>query len=362
MSEHMAGRTSGNVPTLTDHFKQALSMTRSQLQSGPSALSSASQMGVNGLNLNVPGALNPMGSVSNPSAVHPNAALNTLANLHNRPDIVYGAGQFGQSGLQNPSESPSGFVGAIQSYGKWILLFIIIMAGVVGAYLWWKKRQGKIQDNIAEDMQMPGRRPIHRSSGGMGGGMGTGMSIPIVSGGGNNVPPSSFNPSRFHPSMYQNPQSPHPMPENLRDNEQHGAARGAEFSNPSMVSHMMPMSTRVKPAEQTQNLPPQDVSNPQPSRTSHHIQQPSQQQVTQQPLSQFQSSLPGIPPVSQPINPTSTNLPISQPQNQPPNQQVNYPVGHPPSHVPDLPISPQPTQPTQPTPPQPSADPNFTIV
>jgi hypothetical protein len=338
MSEHMAGRMAGNVPTLTDHFKQALSMTRSQLQSGPSALASASQMGVNGINGS--GTLNPIGSV--PAAVHPNAALNTLANLNTRPDIVYGAGQGqGQGGLSNPAEHSNGFMEAIQSYGKWILLLIIIVAGV-GAYFWWKKRQGKSKDNVSEEMHVPGRRPIHRTSGGMGGGLGTGMSITIVSGGGgNNVPPPppppSFNPSRFQPSSYQNPQSPQPMPENLRDNEQQGTARGAEFSNPSMVSHMMPMSTRVKPTEQTQNLPPQDISNPQPPRVTQPAQQPLPPPI--------QTSLPAIPPVSQPINPP-INLPISQP----------------PSHVPDLPISPQPTQPPQSTPPQPNVDPNFTVV
>jgi hypothetical protein len=357
MSEHMSGRISGNVPTLTDHFKQALSMTRSQLQAGPSALSSASQMGVNGLNLNlnVPGALNPMGSVSVP-AVQPNAALNTFANLQTRPDIVYGAGQgHGQGALPNPSESSSGFVGAIQSYGKWIFLLLIVVAGV-GAYFWWKKRQSKDQGSVAEEMQMPGRRPIHRSSGGMGGGMGTGMSIPIVSGGGGgggggeNVGGGSSvsPPLRFQPGPSQKTQSPQPMPENLRDNEQRGSARGAEFSNPSMVSHMMPMSTRVKPTEQTQNLPPQDVANPQPPP-------PRAPQNTQQPLPPVQSSLSVIPTAA---NQPPMSLPISQPPNQPPNQQVNYP----PSQVPDLPISPQPTQLPQSTPPQPNADPNFTVV
>ena len=358
MSEHMAGRTSGSVPTLTDHFKQALSMTRSQLQAGPSALSSASQMGVNGLNLNVPGTMNPMGSVSVPAA-QSNAALNTLANIHTRPDLAYGAGQ-GQGVFQNPSESPSGFAGAIQSYGKWILLLLIVVAGV-GAYFWWKKRQSKSQNNITEEMQMPGRRPIHRSSGGMGGGLGTGMSIPIVSGGGgggnvgggnvgggSNAPPT-FNPSRFQPGPSQHTQSPQPIPENLRENEQRGAARGAEFSNPSMVSHMMPMSTRVKPAEQTQNLPPQDIANPQPPRTP---------QNTQQSLPSIQSAVPSVsqPPVNLPIS-QQPNQPSNQPSNQAPNQQVNYPVGQPSNHVPELPISPQPSQPLQA-----SADPNFTVV
>jgi hypothetical protein len=358
MSEHMAGRTSGSVPTLTDHFKQALSMTRSQLQAGPSALSSASQMGVNGVNLNVPGTMNPMGSVSVP-AVQPNAALSTFANLHTRPDIVYGAGQgHGQGALPNPSESSSGFVAAIQSYGKWIFLLLIVVAGV-GAYFWWKKRQGKDQGSVSEEMQMPGRRPIHRSSGGMGsgmgGGMGGGMSIPIVSGGGgggnagggggSSVPPP-FNPSRFHPGPSQHTQSPQPMPENLRDNEHRGVSRGAEFSNPSMVSHMMPMSTRVKPAEQTQNLPPQDIASPPPPRASQSTQQQS--------LPPIQSSL----SVTSSVNQPPMDLPISHPSAQSSTQPSNLP----PTHVPELPISQPPTQIPQSAPPQPNADPNFTVV
>jgi len=283
------------VPTLTDHFKQALSMTRAQLQSGPSPLTSASQMGVgnspfvnpvnNGLTVNVP--LPPAQEV----------------------------GVFGSPTTSEPSAGNGTFTDILMTYGKWVLLALIV-AGAIGAYFWWKKRKAVEEDvveGITTNDQSPQRftRPIQRFNNNHNNASPLRLTTTL--------PPSSIATSPLPPTNNHSP-------ENLRDNEQHSSLRGAEFSNPSMMTtHMIPMSTRVKPQEPTQEMPPTDLPR-QSIMPSQSVQ--LQQSQPQQP------QLQQLPPVSAPI---------------PQQPQISLPISHqpPPQLVSQQLVSSQPIQPTQ---------------
>lgn len=329
-----------NLPTLTDHFKQALSMTRSQLQAGPSPLTSASQMGVGSSPF-----VNPI----------TNAPFATNVPLPATQDAVYGS-----PALPGDAAEYSGGGGISEllfSYGKWILLALLI-AGAVGAYFWWKKRKIPSSDDLVEELtnnlndlhpQRSIQRPIHRLNN-------------------QNTNPSAlvnhpFGPSRFSANPPTSPlppilNQPQTIPENLRDNEQRTSVRGAEFSNPSIMSQMVPMSTRLKPPEPTQSMPPTDLPRqPQLQQLPVQQQQFQQQPPVQQQQQSFQppvqeQSIPSLPPISVPTPPISA----------PPTQLVapSLPVSQPPISA-DVPISstqgPQMVQSSSN-----QADPNFTAI
>jgi hypothetical protein len=326
-----------SLPTLTDHFKQALSMTRAQLQAGPSPLTSASQMGVGSSPF-----VNPV----------TNAPFTSNVPLPPVQDAVYGSPALPGDVAES---SGGGITELLFSYGKWILLALLI-AGAVGAYFWWKKRKVASSDDLVEEItnnlndlspQRSMQRPIHRLNN-------------------QNTNPSSFANNPFGPSRFSAnpptsplppiiPNQPPSVPENLRDNEQRTSVRGAEFSNPSIMSQMVPMSTRLKPPEPTQSMPPTDLPR-QPQ-----LQQPppvQQQSFQQQPPAQEQM-MQSLPPISMPSPPISASMP---PISAPPTQLVapSLPMSQPPVSV-DVPISstqvPQMVQSSLN-----QADPNFTAI
>lgn len=342
MTEHMYSRAgNSSVPTLTDHFKQALSVTRAQMQAGPSPLTSASQMGVGS---------NPFANQINTS--HP-VPLTANVQLPPVQDVLYGAPQLPNGDV---AESSGGIFELFMSYGKWILLALLV-AGAIGAYFWWKKRKSEdivedLANRITDDLppQRSIQRPIHRL----------------------NNPPNlltnqPFGPSRFSanpPSSPLPPVSniqPQSLPENLRDNEQRTSVRGAEFSNPSIMSQMVPMSTRLKPPEPTQSMPPTDLPRQQPLPTQQPLltqQQPilTQQQpiLTQQPVPTQPLNFQPPPVLAPPLQAVQPILPLSEP-----TQLVapSLPVSQPVMSV-EVPISnnPQMSVPIQ------QSDPNFTAI
>lgn len=358
MAEHMAK----NIPTLTEHFKQALNMTRSQMQAGPSALTSATQMGVtSGLS---------GGGFGGPSPPPP-PLLNVAAATGVRPDMaVYGSGGGHGSGTVSNENTGNGLMGYFQSYGKWIFLVVVILAGI-SFYFWWKKQQrlknGKsnFESDLVEDMQVALRRPLNRQH----------PNGADSEGGSRNFINAPFNPSRFGPVPPQSSQTQqvllHPQlpptsispPENLRGNEQQGLVRGAEFSNPNISSHMIPMSTRSKPQESVQNIPPQDLrgavpSARPPSQVSSTVPNPQQQQQISYPPNPQQLSPPPNPQqLSYPPNPQldqqqqQQQLPLSPPPPQL-DQQPQVVVSSPPPLPLAVPIS----EPVS------THDPNFTSV
>ena len=334
-----------NVPSLTDHFKQALNMTRSQMQSGPSALASATQMGVGSGGGG--GGMFGISSPPQPTGVRP--AMEVYGGGGNGGNYGsggnggnYGSGGSGGNGGNYGAETGgNGLMGCFQSYGKWIFLAVVALAGLA-FYFWWKKRQtngGKSNlssSDVTEDMQVASRRPINRQHPGGFDPNRTGMN-------------TGFNPTRFGPVPPSPTQQPPPWaqtqqvplqppqfqlppptatspPENVRGNEQQGLVRGAEFSNPNISSHMIPMSTRVKSQETVQTIPPQDLSGVAPSRPpsqvsatvphpqlgqqlqqqqTQQLQQQLQQQQTQQLQQQVQQPPPLAVPISAPVLPSS---------------------------------------------------------
>jgi len=351
-----------NTTTLTDHFKQALNMTRNQMQNGPSALSSASQIG-----LNVPHT-NPAMMTTN----HQIPTQTTNLPLLSRPlaDMPFGAREALMNEMNAHSSEESGSF--LQKYGKWIFLIVVIIAGI-GFWIWWKKRQNGNDSNSEENMIVRQRRPLNRP--GMGGNNNN-----------NNAPPSMAELSGMGPNfaeMYgsrlvHSPQEdmnyggvPHKdnygvpptvtqfqSKQSMREIENKSIDnRGAELSNPSFISSMRPINTRLDTspsASQVSTMPPQN--NPQSMlRPSTNPQQqvpqyPPQQQVPQYPPQQQapqyppQQQAPQYPPQQQAPQYPPQQVPQQVPQYPPQQQAPQYPPQQqPPQQVPNLPLQ-QPQQ------------------
>jgi len=296
MAEHMnlgGGGGGSNVHTLTDHFKQALNATRTHLQAGPSALSSAAQMGLRGGGPNAIPTFPPPGL--------PQYGGTEALYRANQP---LGAGAGTMAFGDQPPAPPSGlsFAGFWQTYGWWLLLGLVLCAGVAG-YFWWRKKSKGGQAEAFDLMQ----RPLNRS-GIAGGGMGPVPYYPTRPAAGPLPPPPPSSPQP--PPTLTNP------PEQLRGAENQGLVRGAEWGQPNIAAHTIPMSTRVRGSEPTPPMPPQDVG----------VRPPPPQPVSQPPAAGPPLTLPiSAPPPAAPT--TVPNVPVSGPtttQQQPQNNDPNF--------------------------------------
>jgi hypothetical protein len=306
-------------PNLTEHFKQALNMTRSQFQSGSTPLNSATQMGVQ--QLNSFGSGSSSGPGSGPGGL--NSKLNTtefIPENFNNHDM-------GKS-ISIVQPESNFLVDFYNNYNKVILIGFIILIGCYAGYVyWWRPKYGygnsnndnlnveEMTNGIANTENTIHRRPHDPNS----------HKLKRV---------LNYNPqlqpqnqpqlqSQFQPQLQSQLQSqPQPLNDNIRLNEQQMAMRGAEFANPQLVSQMMPVSTRLTQSTQ-QVVSPQQPPVPQQVPQQVHQQVPQQihQQVPQQ-VSQSVIPPPQINVVSQPVsndkiqltdvNPIQT-LPISDP-------------------------------------------------
>jgi hypothetical protein len=283
MADQFIKSNGSTVPiTLTDHFKQALNMTKTQLQNGPSALTSAAQMGV------------------------------TFAPPNNYPQ-TYGAGVrdiSGIDGLNYPFQQQQQET-FFSKYGKWIFIAVVIAGGLF-LWMWWKRRKNSIEESMQQ------QRPLIRR-----------QRPPLP------PPTQQFNPSQQqHQHQHQQqPLSIRPPPteynqqtRDIREREHDVGNRGAEYTNPLLaMSPMVPVSTRLSDGSgEGLNSNPQPM--PHPQQQPYHPPPPvsSQSQTSPPPV----SSQPSFPVSSQP---PSLSPPISsQPSSPPPQPHANpLPVSSP---------------------------------
>lgn len=380
--------------TLTDHFKQALNMTRTQLQNGPSPLSSASQMGITSdrlLPTNLYTSSPPYDSMFGAG----NADLGQQqAGLH----FGAGGGGVGMGGGGNVSGGVDAKPGFFSKYGTYIVIGFVLLAVGYALWTWWKKRQLAKQNQNQNQSQSTERfnnssnyshanRPLYASK------LPTLHTPPKMLPTSSTSSPSlspmgqipSFMPpdsqtfqQEFTQSLPSNdssfqPLTSFPPSRDIREREQGIGNRGAEYSNPNIVvSQMVPMSTRVSTSTDSRvnEIPPPATIQPQQ-------QLPFQQQPQQLPTSQQQQQQ--QLPIHQQIPITQQQqLPIQQQPQQlpaPQQQQQQFIASNPPPIATSQSIqTPQPpSQPIQPPAPQqqipipvsqqPTAsDPNFTPI
>ena len=335
----------GPAPNLTEHFKQALNMTRNQFQSGSSPLGASTQMGISTpqfSNFGTP--QNGAASAALGSGVPGSTPVGIDGNFEMSPALLH----------HQPSIAPAGgLVNWIKSNSTWIIILSSIVIVGLGLYFfWWKNRklpEHFTQGQISSQRQMD---PIHQRQPFMQQQVRQHELQPTYM---NEYSETNqrFNPRPLNQQRQQPQQSPQFMssmdekPENIRGNEQQMSQRGAEFANPSFVSQMMPVSTRISSPQSQPQSSQTSVPPPQPQS------QPSQQQI-QLPISQPQIQIPI--PISQPTQP-QIQIPISQPT----QQQIQIPVSQPTQQQIQIPVS-QPTQSIPPPPIVPVSDPNFTAI
>ena len=303
-------------PNLTEHFKQALNMTRNQFQSGSTPLNSATQMGVQQSN-----SATQMGvQQSNSFGV---GGLNST-NFNNGKSLNITDGM--TENLNGDGIKPTNFfVDFYNKYNKVILIsIVIVVCFYIGYKYWWHPRYGdsvsveQITNGISSNTSQRQHDRIKRQN------YYSNLTQPQQQ----QLPQQQQQqqPQQQLPQQQSQQQLPQqqsqqqlqqPSDDNIRLNEQQMAMRGAEFSNPQFVSHIMPVSTRLPQQQQQQVSIPQQVVSPQ--------QQPQQ---PQQVVSPQQMSIP--PPQQMSIPPPQINimeLPVStndkvQPQNN--NQNSNF--------------------------------------
>ena len=283
----------GPAPNLTEHFKQALNMTRNQFQGGSNPLGASTQMGVNAPHLSNFGA--PQSGMASTPAVDGNFDL--PSSLH-----------------QQQHTSSNNLLDWVKTNSTWIIIISSAIIVGLGVYFyWWRIRKSTEHFSTGQNLALNQADLVHnRQSNQMDDYSDRTQRF---------IPQRPLHQQRPQQQTQQNAQNPQPFSsidekkDNIRGNEQQMSQRGAEFANPSFVSQMMPISTRISSPSQ----PPS---------------QPQQQQSMQI-------------PISQPAQPMQ--IPISQTTQ--PTQSMQIPVS-------------QLTQPTQSIPPPPivSSDPNFTAL
>ena len=320
----MATASSVPAPNLTEHFKQALNMTKMQYQSGSNPLTSATQMGVN----------TPMQNFGS-------SGLTSVENIGS-------ADMLPVHEMTNNSNT-GGMRGFIHRNSRFIIILSIIVIVGLGLYFfWWKKR--KVSENFTQQEALGGTRGDRRQ-------------ISSVYGENGEMNQRTQRISNPRPQLnavsqyFNQPQSQQvqnlqnlpsqftPSSENIRDNEQQMAVRGAEFANPNFVSHMMPVSSRISA--------PQVISPPPPQTQPSHLPPQAQLQAQAQPQLQLQ------PQIQIPVSQPQIQIPISQPQFQIPISQTQSTTQSEPQQI-QLPISP--SVPPPPITHAPVSDPNFTAI
>lgn len=275
--------------TLTDHFKQALNQTRSQLQYGPNAMLSATQMGL------VPGG-GGLGSGGSGVGVYGGGGGGGGLGITPPPPPTY----FGTPMDLNTPPTP----GFFESYGKWIFILFVIL-GSIAFWWWWKNRQSqleKMKNNTQRPLRIPTSshpmqqynqqqpQPPPQFVNPM-------LPVPQHI----NLPLQQFNPPppQTHLNSPQNPPSNNPR--DIREREQQIGSRGADYNNPNLTSsNLVPISSRLDTSGQGTYQPPLPLPPPQ--------QQPQMQQQQMPP--------PQMPPPQMP--------PPQQQQMPPPQQQPQY--------------------------------------
>ena len=280
----------GPAPNLTEHFKQALNMTRNQFQSGSNPLGASTQMGVNAPQFSNFGT--PQNGISTPVV-----PLTTTVD-----------GNFEAfSTLQQPQGHSDGITGWIKSNSTLIIIISSVVIIGLGFYFVWLKYR-KSPEHFTQGQVIPARQQIDSSS----------IGRPFFNF--NDV--SQSQSQQFTPQRPLSQQRPPQLPpqtmssidektDNIRGNEQQMSQRGAEFANPSFVSQMIPVSTRISSPSQP---PAQQQQAPQP---------PAQQQFQQQPAPTQAMQI----PINQPVPTQSMQIPISQPV---PTQSMQIPIPPPP--------------------------------
>lgn len=307
----------GPAPNLTEHFKQALNMTRNQFQSGSNPLGASTQMGVNAPQFSNFGT--PQNGISTPVV-----PLTTTVD-----------GNFEAfSTLQQPQGHSDGITGWIKSNSTLIIIISSVVIVGLGFYFVWLKYR-KSPEHFTQGQVIPARQQIDSSS----------IGRPFFNF--NDV--SQSQSQQFTPQRPLSQQRPPQLPpqtmssidektDNIRGNEQQMSQRGAEFANPSFVSQMIPVSTRISSPSQP---PAQQFQQP-----------PVPTQAMQIPISQPVPTQAMQIPINQPVPTQSMQIPISQPV---PTQSMQIPINQPvPTQSMQIPIPPPPIVPV--------SDPNFTAL
>ena len=323
-------------PNLTDHFKQALNMTKTQLHNGPTASNAAVQLGITNPGLSqhpsyamkyqTPSLSQPP-ILSNPphysmgmQNMTGNGGVSTFGSRS--PDNMFGAAggdlpsysnnnsYNNHSPYSNPSDPTVTTAGNFFSkYGKWLLVVGALVV-CIGGYILWKKYCQNVSSK-SNDNQFQ-RRPLNRPR-------------PDF-----NSPQSGFESqgenTSNNPYGNQNPsvRAPFPLPTTQPDSRTINV-------NPNLISSMRPPPPSQQPPSQQPPLQPQfqpqqqiqqPLPSPPPSQQQFQPQQQPQQQPPQ-PQSNFQQQQPPLqPPPQQQFQPQQPPL---QPSLQPPSQQQFQP-------------------------------------
>jgi FtsZ-interacting cell division protein ZipA len=334
----------GPTPNLTDHFKQALNMTRNQFQSGSNPLGASTQMGINAPQLSNFGAPQ-SGTMSAPTM----------------------DGNFDMSLIHN--QQWIGWAGWIKSNSKWIIVISLIIIVGLSCYFFWLKYRKSSEFFTQRQSTMTPRQSMQQGEFTDGNNqrfvnMNTQrqqQQHPQQQQQQQQQQQKTFAQQQTFPQSQKIPQSFSSMDEkqdNIRGNEQQMSQRGAEFANPSFISQMMPVSTRIS-SPQSQPQAQSYAQAPQQTQPQSYAQAPQQtqpQSYAQAPQQTQPQSYAQAPQQTQTL--TSMQIPISQPQA--PQTQTLTSM--------QIPISQQaPVQSAIPPPPivpitAPVSDPNFTAL
>ena len=294
----------GPTPNLTDHFKQALNMTRNQFQSGSNPLGASTQMGINAPQLSNFGAPQ-SGTMSAQLGMDGNFDMSLI---HNQQWI--------------------GWAGWIKSNSKWIIVISLIIIVGLSCYFFWLKYRKSSEFFTQRQSTMTPRQSMQQGEFTDGNNqrfvnMNTQrqqQQHPQQQQQQQQQQQKTFAQQQTFPQSQKIPQSFSSMDEkqdNIRGNEQQMSQRGAEFANPSFISQMMPVSTRIS-SPQSQPQAQSYAQAPQQTQTLTSMQIPiSQPQAPQtQTLTSMQIPISQQAPVQSAIPPPPI-VPITAPVSDP---------------------------------------------